>query len=775
MIINNLNKLLEEISETYIFINDTLNGKIKNIKYDIEQELHIHKTDYYYCYYINYLLLSKYINNFFNSEFKKYNDYKLLKYNTKYNTHQQNKIYKDKFKHYLILKNITGGTHLDDDKYHLLYNYEEKLIQINPDEMKCHDKITYIDSIENPYTCINIPTYKPTKENEHSYLQSYYSYLFSRGIRQISTDTFMKILSKYTNNNKLLFNYVFIELHLCIGYYMYTFNKTTKSKLSNEDIFLLYKGGNIIKTLIELYSSDITNATIKSQYEKYLETYNPSDWDYCITINNSNLLNDEFLNNITLVFTKAFIRIQHVIEKYINILLPESIFNELIDECNKKTIEIQEIIETFKINNNSIYNSPYNPSYNEKIIESIYNLKFVLSNTDKQTKGYSVFPDKNRYNRKLIYKSPLKEFEVLNNFKYSYLIYINNIFINTKHENIQFNLFRLKLYNSIMYNIKYKSVNLNPSTIQSLCGVELVDLSLSYNKNILKNIFNYIKNEENTISDSNNLNNKYMSINLLINEISITTQIPSILYMIVDIIYILFYDSLFPWADIKYEKRINRLINLVSLYYTSILKSKKEYASSSMESYITESKQIYETTIIIIKQIIARSTDNYEHKYKMTMNFFKQDANLNTELYIEIIKEIYNIYKDHLEFNKDLDIICIKNFSIEHPILNIIIYNILEMIVYIYYIYYYNNNIDELKDFKFTDYCYTKFKNYHLCDLNQCNIDYGVYYKFSQFKSRNLCDKFIKYIETLINLLTNSSTLITDEYHKKEIINLNNL
>uniref|UniRef100_A0A6C0H8I7 Uncharacterized protein n=1 Tax=viral metagenome TaxID=1070528 RepID=A0A6C0H8I7_9ZZZZ len=654
---------------------------------------------------------------------------------------------------------MKGGTIIDDDTYYLSYKYKENLEALKFTEEKC-TRINY-DEDDNDITndhdtyrkCIDIPSYKPMEKWQKLYLQAYYKYLFNRGMRNISTDSFMKLLNNDKEKYNLFFYYIFVELNLCIGYFIYTYNEITKSKLSKEHIFLLYKGGNTIRTIIELYSSEITNDNIKKYFIDYLNESNVSDWDYNIFIDIS-IIDEQFIKKLTLVFTKAFIRIQKMIEKYIMVFLPENIFNNLVIECNNQIEKINKTIRAFIQNNNSIYSDIH-----QNIIETITDFKFI-SNTDKQLQSYSVYEVKETENRlepdikKIIYKLPLQG-ELDNKHKYSYLVYLNDIYYHTKTDIINFNLFRLKLNNYINYNILYKH---NKKTHNSLCGVELVDLSISYNKSlILKLLTNIIKTE-----DTYNMDNlKYISVDLQFNEIITTVQIPSIIYMILDIVSILYYDSLFPWTDSKYRVRIKRVLILVSLYYTSITQLQQQYISHVQKVPLlnfSEGKSIYDKIIIIIKQIII-GINHYEYKdIKEVLD--NKDYNIT-------ITEIYNRFNTSLDFNEDLNCLSITNLDIKNPIFSIIINNILELIIYIYYICFYEDT-EIMNTFKFKEYCDKKFEKYHACDKNDtCDINIGIYYKFSQLKSDYIYREFSNYIIALIELLTELSDYVSTEYISK--------
>ena len=123
MEITNLDKLLEILNDTQIYINEKLKEPINIIKDNIKKELIDNNNNYYYCYYINFLLLLKYVYKILNDTITKQKhaggniNYKLLKYHTKYKNNRQNKIYKNKYNYYL--SNMKGGTVIDDDTYYL--------------------------------------------------------------------------------------------------------------------------------------------------------------------------------------------------------------------------------------------------------------------------------------------------------------------------------------------------------------------------------------------------------------------------------------------------------------------------------------------------------------------------------------------------------------------------------------------------------------------------------------------------------------------------------
>uniref|UniRef100_A0A6C0H8I4 Uncharacterized protein n=1 Tax=viral metagenome TaxID=1070528 RepID=A0A6C0H8I4_9ZZZZ len=73
MEITNLDKLLEILNDTEIYINEKLKGPINIIKDNIKKELINNNNNYYYCYYINFLLLSKYVYKILNDTITKQN------------------------------------------------------------------------------------------------------------------------------------------------------------------------------------------------------------------------------------------------------------------------------------------------------------------------------------------------------------------------------------------------------------------------------------------------------------------------------------------------------------------------------------------------------------------------------------------------------------------------------------------------------------------------------------------------------------------------------
>lgn len=170
-----------------------------------------------------------------------------------------------------------------------------------------------------------------------------------------------------------------------------------------------------------------------------------------------------------------------------------------------------------------------------------------------------------------------------------YIVYIDDIKLGNAVGDVHFELFRLKISNFIKLSDIDMTLN---------CPIELIDISIDYyDSSTLIETSNCIKNE-------------------IINDIMDDMIIPSYQYVICDLLNLL-NQSIFPWDDFKWRKRLDRL-SLMLLYH--IFDQKIEH----MRDDLTNIEHLFDN--------IRQSND------ELMLRLSEMDEILNSQYFRSLIK-----------------------------------------------------------------------------------------------------------------------------------------
>ena len=802
--------------------NTLIDKSIKNLTYFSTNQLKIvlsliqdQSNIYYYKYkYIEYMLLYDIIyNSIYEIPLHKGGSYKLNKYKNRLNNNNNNNIYELKYQYYLKLYNSNqiGGN--DYNSTQLLNNISKICIDDNNitqflDEKVCSsiDNSRHIDEVDdsndiiNDFTCIPVDIIDiKDKTKNNNYHINYNKYLLKRLFKSISTDQFMKELSENDKLYNKIFNYIFCELNLHLSFFIYEYSVKNNLKLNTEHIILLYKGGNTTRLLLRLLFEGTIESTMRDIILDSIKDTKIGDWDFYVYINYNKIKTDfEYTDDKCLNLKNKIIKIialaLHNIQRNLIHVLETFVYDNFILKCNTDlgTPNIKKSINE--------HIAAINPYMREKII-SIDQIEFI-HHKDIINKSFIVTKEKTNTNNRIINKmnNLLDQNDKIPKPK-SHIVYIDQIDGITFKGNIDFTLFRYKLNNNMKYTITYEGGMTNQKEVNT--SVELIDVSI-VNINdkkhyIFTDLFNIIYPEI----------NKYVDIKFdIIVDYSILVTIPSSEYMIVDILLMLYTEKMFPWFDLKYGKRIERIfllnasiteptffnninkesINFIKKIYETLYEKDKTDIQNRKSSWMNtlivnldhRYDRIYESININFNN---KELTDIEHLYLFICFLFSKNCKIDQNTYhLKIIKfdnyssdiTIEYLKKLYLAFKINLSVIQIHSFEYikllnhfnKNNLFNFIISNIFEIIIFILYL----NDPKQLdKDHEL--FCDKYFEIYKKCDNNDCKGISGEIYSFKKIKDNNKKEiylkNFIDYIAKLIELSSKMSKMTRFKFDEK--------
>jgi hypothetical protein len=394
-----------------------------------------------------------------------------------------------------------------------------------------------------------------------------------------------------------------------------------KNSLGSEDILFIYKGGTFMKIMFEKY-----NSLFKHNLEfmdKNIDFFKRSDSDYAMAIDKFDIrqytLHYYNLNIITYNLLK---KIQKYINENLNDVLPideltDSQFDVLLSQYNTQLTNSRDalnesgknyFVNVEKFIGLSLYNKTYMKEnipekFNYYKLKSIDDTRVDLSDIDDLTinplgREYQFKNNKKvstkRDNFYITFtKSSDKLFSAIENIPSEptdsgiYQYYNEtNYFKAIKQNNINyFTLHRAKI-NIILYFKTYDN-----AYGYFLCPSELIDIPV-------RTFYDYKKNIDFTIAYKavvNEIKNKKLMFNCY-----------TLYGLIHDLYNALFQDSVYPWEDKKYSKKIHRYSFFLTLYlnnkyknFTEIQKNILDFLSNpdtpELTKFIGSDDKVYST------------------------------------------------------------------------------------------------------------------------------------------------------------------------------------
>jgi len=437
----------------------------------------------------------------------------------------------------------------------------------------------------------------------------------NRALKDICTDFVTNII---LNDEHSLFNFLYIITSLfqdALSVYK------KKKGLRETDIFFVLKGGNVLRFVAKNFLFDISGGTADILLDFYKKFFKRSDADFSIIINPELDNYETIFDDISLLAYSLLKYIQSVFvtnktrffewykydskekQRLLHNLSKELFELDLQDNDTWKDREITDIsfenISAKELNNESYINPPdvavrFEERYNYKTDSILW----TIDNTNDE-----------------IYVS------------------YNEALSFVKDRLIKFNLIRAKCGFTVHYNDETSNSN-----IISIGG-ELIDVSIGHRDDA--SVVKFYKTFHNNVS--------LFELELTEN-VSFEFRSYSIVYLFQDIYRILFVDVPYPWYDLKYVKRLNRLfyIGYIDLFMKFIdNKERLEYLNLLLEVVLSIEKIIQHEQGSDIKNENIRESINLIKKQMENSDLvFDMFLNKTLKLLLDEIDESELKYDD---------------------------------------------------------------------------------------------------------------------------------
>ena len=546
------------------------------------------------------------------------------------------------------------GTECDDPGNYFinsLYNSQQKVIKKN----------RYLDD-----TIICNKQYFSQDPSSPHYNETYEFYLLKRKLKDVMTDSFIQSLTddKYYK----LLHYIFFILNLYINKFIDIYNtaKNPNPKLGTSDLFVLYKGGNTLRQqliiLLKNLGTNGINASDVPILNELLTDNKRGDFDFTIVINNKhthikNLAGEyvSFVKKISQIINVALIDIKN------NISFIENGYSNATELIKKKIGDVETYLNKYLSDfNTRNAKSVTLKKFTVKTNSNIFEKNIVRdNNTLLEHKSYIVKKPQTvsgeKFNKMLYYETENAIFadNDLNIYQNS-LTYNDNIFVSYIEEIMgtrfimftQFSLFRLKIENKISIEFSDGTTDINEDIN---IPIELIDVSIASYRSTKLMYMNEIKRRNPTLHLYNEIK---LSKTFDTDTIENILKIPSSLYMFYDIAIMIFYEQVFVWEDLKFEKRIRRIIWYLILHYLSI--------GTPINTIITNMTAL-ETEFTNMKNRVPgdltyRTYLRYDELVDSKTIFLLNTANKTIDiLFNEILENLYRsqLVLDFLDFAKN--------------------------------------------------------------------------------------------------------------------------
>lgn len=447
------------------------------------------------------------------------------------------------------------------------------------------------------------------------YNLSQITYKFKKSFSLDMTDDFVTKVLTDEDFNKMA-NYVFFAIQLSLDVYIELCIKKQifgpHTNLICQNIHLLYKGGNTTRLLIDCLYKSIPDKCVsaKEKIDAFLKESARGDWDYSIKIDYDKIETGgykdkrklkEIVDQIMGVMALCTIYVKPRIIRY---LYSTAISNKTEEELRKRFFpsgvldpnngnDIRNKINKF-INEYNTELSRMPPSDIKKIenIEVAKILTWDTLMTQAESKHFLVATDatqptqyntllftdsKKQQHKKNFTKYVIKADRLLideNNSKYLdnvhdtshvKIVYLENLRFLRRYNWSDFGLIRVKIANEMVYDIKYDN---DPVQVQGdiHANVDIIDISILYPTDVRRFFKQFMYDNAHDHVTCQLIHKKTLDIEKKDTSLEIT--IPSAEYMFNDIALMLFDDNIYAWEDLKYFKRIRRLLylSLVCLY-----------------------------------------------------------------------------------------------------------------------------------------------------------------------------------------------------------------
>jgi hypothetical protein len=616
----------------------------------------------------------------------------------------------------------------------------------------------------------------PIVSQQNQYSKNNLLYNFKRYFKGISTDNYMKTLYNNRNYYKTLTYLVYLYINLGLSSFINRYNFINGVLIDDHDVKLLYKGGNTTRIHLEFITKKYNAPNLVNRYNRT----SVGDWDYNISINYQNLINKHIDIHIFIIKLKKVLdySLSKIKERF-NLFFPH-LYNQYANNIisDLENINTYNIIQDYMIKYNNLVAVPADRINNINIREVNivdHNQKIVKLplhyNKNEPNLNLNI-NDTRSFKMYHVDDNDMRQINVINYYPYPniyasdiiptpdspiFISYIDSIKGKNFKRNPGFALYRLKINNKLIYdqtvggNVDEKNINI---------PIELIDVSIN-SPDANGPIISYIH-----LHNILNIHNNYTQYNFSLDtgmNITYPIEVPSTAYMYNDVLSMLIIDGIFPWLDIKYAKRIDRLCLLYILTY---LENNDNVYIRKILNFRFILSTIFDHLIDTYLTYINMIIDYYNHhsidNCKQAISNY--DLNPMEEQYVlAILVYIYNTNILNCNINTLVPTIPITHIAenIEYKYINVyspylinnldylllpILSNIYSCIIIILYLY----GVDFLNQ-QHINYCDTYILKYISCDNNDCKYLSGNIYSF-QFlvnNRRKYLNQFIIYIITL--------------------------
>ena len=439
---------------------------------------------------------------------------------------------------------------------------------------------------------------------------------YQKELKDICTDIVVKI---FANTEDSLFEFLSIILK---SYQKVIDSYIKKRGLNDKDIFIVYKGGNLMRFVWKEFIKEFPESLIKEFHDYYKDYFKRSDFDFSIYINPN-------LKNFQRIYDEMII-LSYLTLRYIRINFLE-VCDNYFDFCryndNYKYITLQKYEDVFTKAN--VFNDPDNKLYYKWKFEGLKfeNVNFGQTFGKYQgRKDFAVYPDG------VVNLS----YFAINDYDSSYYISINDSleFYNGKYF-VKFALTRMKLN----FNVFMKD-DLGKKNVQKIGG-EVIDVSIPHQKD--EGVKKFYKDLSKNIKE-------YSITNKLNENLSLISY--SLDYLIDDLYKIIFNGVDLPWNTIKYEKRINRIMYLYTIDIFDKISDNisRDLVMKSLYNYFSSGNMLEYDNIIkmydflritdTVKMFNSLSQKNYTYSEKIELSNFQMVLKDNAKIMNELTERI---------------------------------------------------------------------------------------------------------------------------------------
>ena len=349
-------------------------------------------------------------------------------------------------------------------------------------------------------------------------------------LNSVMTDFVTNEFFPYAHNSEQFIKLVFTTF--CYALKIYAQYKNINSL----DLFFVYKGGNILRYVAYEVMHELSGPVADEIYTQYKDVFKKSDADFSIYINPKLHNYDEIFIDINVL---SFLLQDHLRNEFMANLSKYFNFYKLneTEQTHLLSKYIEKLNETATVKDKLF---EYDGTFTDIVFGPLctHGKKEKFVPKEDFHIDYDYDPNSlyltHKINLKKIHNEPDSIFMISSN---------QTLDFEKTGNRIKFSLVRTK----VTLNAYFKKSNSNETILELLQG-ELIDVSVTHREDdVIEHYFENIKS------------------NIDIYHIKSETQdfsfvAPSITYLIEDIERILFRDQVFPWDDVKYAKRIKRLL-----------------------------------------------------------------------------------------------------------------------------------------------------------------------------------------------------------------------